>query len=130
MFARISPHQIAGCLLFLPATAVLAIWYVYLCTAPPPGLSVAEAALSQLRYSFSQENAHAWWFAWMIGLPIACTCLGVAYLLHAGRTRTGSIALVCCVIALAIATFFLNGFGLALLVAAPALSGYRGIRDR
>jgi hypothetical protein len=129
MIARIAPHQIAGWLLLLPAVACIAIWYVYLFVSPPSGLSALDGALGQLRYTFSEENSHAWWwFGWLIALPVACTCLALAYLQNVSRTRTGSIALFSMVVALALAAVLLTHFSMAFLIAGPAFWGYRAIR--
>jgi hypothetical protein len=127
MKLRPAPHAIAGWLLFVPALAAMGIWYIYLFVATPDNLSVWDSAIGQLRHTFSNENPQAWWFAWLVALPIACILFGVAYLKNLARTRALGVALLCCVVALAIATFALNGLGLALFVALPAWWGYRAL---
>jgi hypothetical protein len=127
MNLRLPPHAIAGWLLFVPALAVIGIWYIYLFVATPDKLTVWDSAIGQLRYTFSSENPQAWFFAWLVALPIVCVLLGVAYLKNLSRSRSVGITLLCGVIGLAVATFVLNDVGLAIFVAVPALWGYRAL---
>jgi hypothetical protein len=127
MNLRLAPHAIAGWLLFVPAVAVFGIWYIYLFVATPDNLTLWDSLGGQLRYTFSDENPQLWWFTWLVALPIACVLLGIAYLRNLAKVRSLGIALLCCVIALAIATFALNNIGLAIFVAVPALWGYRAL---
>jgi hypothetical protein len=127
MNLRLPPHAIAGWLLFVPALAVMGIWYIYLFVATPDKLTVWDSAIAQLRYTFSAENRQAWFFAWLVAMPIVCVLLGVAYLKNLSRSRSVGIALLCGVIGLAVATFVLNDVGLAIFVAVPALWGYRAL---
>jgi hypothetical protein len=128
MNLRLTPHAIAGCLLFVPALAAMGIWYIYLFVATPDNLGIFDSVVRQLRYTFSNENPHAWWFMWLAALPMACILLAVAYLTNLTRRRSIAIVLLGCVVALAVATFVLNDLGLAVFVAVPALWGYRALR--
>ena len=109
----------------LPAVLAGAIWFLILFAAMPPGHSVLDAALGQLSFTLSSANEHRWWFAWLVALPVACGLLAAAYLLNVSRSRIGGIALLSISVALAIASFALNHWSLAVLVALPAVWGYR-----
>lgn len=109
----------------LAAVLAGAIWFALLFVAMPPGQSVLDSALGQLRYTFSSANEQRWWFAWLAALPVACGLLAVAYLLNASRSRTGGIVLLSVSVALAIASFAFNDWTLAVFVALPIIWGYR-----
>ena len=111
----------------MPALAVLSIWYAYLFVAMPENLSVWDAAVAQLRYTFSDANPRAWWFAWLLALPALCVALALAYLFNAARTRNGRVFLLGAVIALAVAAVILNDLTIAVFVAIPAVWSYRAI---
>ena len=127
MNIRLAPHTVAGWLLFVPALAVMGIWFIYLFVAMPDNLTVWEGLLGQLRYTFSDENPQAWWFAWLVALPTLCAVFGLAYVLNLARSRGSKVALLGAIIALATATAFLNNVGLAALVAVPAIWGFLAI---
>jgi len=111
----------------VPAVLVAGIWYIYLFVAMPDNQTVWQSAVGQLRYTFSDANPQAWRFAWLVALPVSCLLLGIAYLLNVPRTRFGRLTLFVAAIALAVATFVLNDWDLAVFVALPALWGYRAI---
>jgi hypothetical protein len=111
----------------VPAILVAGIWYIYLFVAMPENQTVWQSVVGQLRHTFSDENPQAWWFVWLVALPVSCIVLSIAYLLNAARTRTSRLSLFVAAIALVIATFVLNDWDLALFVALPALWGYRAI---
>jgi hypothetical protein len=119
------PHVIAGSLFVLAAVLAGAIWFALLFVAMPPGQSALESALGQLRYTFSSANEQRWWFAWLAALPVACGLLAVAYLLNASRSKIGGIVLLSISVALAVASFALNDWSLAIFVALPTIWGYR-----
>lgn len=121
------PHVIAGSLFLLAAVLAGAIWFVLLFVAMPPGQSALDSALGQLRYAFSSANEQRWWFMWLAALPVACGLLAAAYLLNASQSRTGGIVLLSVSVALAIASFALNDWSLAVFVALPIIWGYRCI---
>jgi len=127
MRIRLAPHAVAGWLLFVPAAAILSIWYAYLFVAMPDNLGVWEAAVGQLQYTFSEANPRAWWFVWLLALPALCVALALAYLLNAAHTRNARVILLCAVLGLAVAAVFLNGLAIAMFIAVPALWGYRAI---
>jgi hypothetical protein len=124
---HLAPHAIAGWLYLVPVFFVAGIWFIYLFVAMPDNQTVWQSASSQLEQTFSNTNSHAWWFAWMVALPMACMLLALAYLRKVPRTRRGRITLFVIAIALAITTFLLNDWSVGVWVALPALWGYRAI---
>lgn len=127
MKLRFAPHTVAGWLYLVPALLVAGIWYIYLFVAMPDNQTVWQSVVGQLQQTFSDENPRCWWFAWLVALPVLCVLLGVAYLRNAARTRMGGLTLFGVAIALAIATFVLNDWDLAVFVALPVLWDYRAI---
>lgn len=127
MRLQLAPQAIAGWLYVVPVALVAGIWFIYLFVAMPENQTVWQSAIGQLGHTFSAANPQAWWFAWMIALPVACAVLAVAYLRKAPLSRGGRMVLFACAVALGIATFVLNDFGLGVFVALPALWGYRAI---
>ena len=127
MSLRLAPHVVAGWLLLVPVVAVLGIWFIYLFVAMPGNQTVWQSAVGQLQHTFSGENPQAWWFAWLVALPVLCIALAVAYLLNLARSRAGGISLFAGTVALAVATLLFTNWALAVFVAVPALWGYRAI---
>src|SRR6266446_6583330 len=122
---RLTPQVITGYLFLLAAVLAGAIWYIYLFVAVPTHISLSQSAIDLLRYTFSAENPQRLWFAWMAALPILCALLGAAYLMNGARTRKGWFILLSASVLLALASFALNDWGLAVFVALPILWGYR-----
>ena len=120
-----SPDKIAGLLLLLAALLVLAIWYILLFVAPIENMSVTESAISSLEYHFSQENPSRLWFVWLAALPLACTFLGIAYLLNFARSKSVATVLLALSAGLGIASFIFTNWALAFFVALPSYWGYR-----
>src|SRR5687768_1949005 len=116
---RRAPHVIAGWLLLVPAIAVAGIWYIYLFVAMPDNQTAWQSVVGQLRHTFSHENPQAWWFGWLVALPLLCIALAAAYLFNVTRTRTGALALFAGTVSLAAATLLLSNWALALFVALP-----------
>jgi hypothetical protein len=121
-----APSAIAGWLYLVPVVFVAGIWGIYLFVAMPENQTVWQSVMGQLQHTFSSANPQAWWFAWLVALPVICALLAIAYL-RKPRTRGGRISLFTIAVALGIATFVLNDFGIAVFVALPALWGYRAI---
>src|SRR5258706_12537241 len=122
---RLAPQAITGILFLLAAVLAGAVWYIYLFAAVPPNLSVLQSATGLLQYTFSSENPQRLWFAWMAALPLLCVALGLAYLMNGARTRKGWFILLSASVLLAIASFVLNDWGLAVFVALPIFWRYR-----
>ena len=120
-----APHVTAGLLFLLAAGFAGTIWFIYLFVATPSGHSFLDSVLGQLQFTFSVENKERWWFAWMAALPIACGLLGAAYLFNVPRFKPVGIVLLGLSIALAIASFTLNDWSLAIFVALPIAWAYR-----
>jgi hypothetical protein len=127
MRPKLAPHAIAGWLYLVPVALVAGIWFIYLFVAMPENQTAWQSVIGQLRHTFSDANPQAWWFAWMIALPVACAVLALVYLRGALRSRGSRTTLFACAVALGIATFALNDLGLAIFVALPILWGYRAI---
>jgi hypothetical protein len=127
MSIRGGPHVIAGWLFVNAALLVSGIWFMYLFVAMPTNQSIWASVVGQLQHTFSDENPQAWWFAWLAALPVICVALALAYLLNGPLTRRARLALFLISLALGIATFALNDWGLAIFVALPAIWGYRAI---
>jgi hypothetical protein len=125
MRLQLSAHATAGTLFLLAASFPAGIWFIYLFVAMPYPNSAFDSAMSQLQYTFSPENGDRLWFAWLAALPFACIALGVAYLLNVSRSRPAALIMLATSGALAVATFVLTAWPLALLVALPMAWGYR-----
>jgi hypothetical protein len=123
----LAPHKIAGWLYFVPALFIGGVWYIHLFVAMPEHLTAWQSVVEQMQYTFSPENPQAWWFAWLIALPVACVVLGVLYLSNFARARPFRIGLLGFAIALAAATFVLNDWSIALVVAIPVYWGYLAV---
>jgi hypothetical protein len=111
----------------VPAVFALGIWCIYLFVAMPDNQTVWQSVVGQLQHTFSDQNPQAWWFGWLVALPVFCIAFGFAYLLNIARTRVRGLALFAGTIALAVATFLLTNWALGVFVALPALWGYRAI---
>jgi hypothetical protein len=120
--------RIAGTLFFVPAVLVGAIWYIYLFSSSPPNRPLLDSALGQLRYTFAPEQSERWWFAWLLALPVFCVALGLAYLFRGAESKRGAIAMFVLSLALAVASFALSDWGLAIFVALPSIWGFRCVR--
>lgn len=103
-----SPAKIAGLLSLLSAVLVLAIWYILLFVAMPTRLSVTEAAIGALQYTFSVENPARWSFVWLATLPLLCAMIGSAYLLNLARSKVIAILLLASTIFLGLAVLAFN----------------------
>lgn len=120
--------RIAGALFLVPVVLVTAIWYIYLFVSPPPNQPLLDSALGQLRYTFAPEQPDRFWFAWLIALPVFCVALSLAYLFRGAESKRGAIALFSMSLALAVASFALTNWGLAIFVALPSIWGFRRVR--
>jgi len=127
MMLRVSPHIVAGWLFVLAAVLGGGIWFIYLFVAMPDNQSIWASVVGQLQHTFSDENPQIWWFTWLAALPVLCVALGLAYLLNGARTRKGGMALFGISVVLAIASFALNDWSLAIFVALPTVWGYRAV---
>ena len=125
MKARFAPRLFGGWLFLAPALLVAGIWYLHFLVPMPAKQAAWESVVGQLRHDF--ESPHAWWFTWLVALPALCILLSAAYFLNVARGRTGALVLFAATLALAVATFVLNDWGLAVFVALPAVWGYRAI---
>jgi hypothetical protein len=120
-----SPDKIAG-LLFIVATLLIsASWCIVLFFDTPPDMSPAESAIHSLEEMFAQGNPSRLWFVWFAFLPLACTVLGLAYLLDLARARTGAMVLFVLSVGLAATAFLFTQWALALCVALPCYWGFR-----
>lgn len=120
------PSRVTAGLLFLvPVVFVGAWWSIYLFAGVPSDKSILESAWGQLQYTFSPENERRWLFVWMAVLPVASVLLAGAYLLNVSRSKPGGMLLLGMSVALAVASFALNDFSLAVFVALPIYWGYR-----
>jgi hypothetical protein len=124
-----SPAKIAGVLCLLSAGLSLPFWYVLLFTATPSRLSVGQAALQQLRFSFSSEApARELLILWAL-LPIASLAIGAAYLGNAARNRGVAIGLVVASAAIALAVLAMAGWSEAIFFALPVFFGAKCVRS-
>ena len=122
MSTRVHPGTVAGLLSLLAALLVGSIWYIYLFVARERA-----APFEALGYAFSPSNEARWWFIYLALLCLCSAAVGIAYLLNAGRCRSGALLLLAMVVALGISAFALVNWWLALFVALPAIWGYRCI---
>src|SRR5437667_12157384 len=105
-----SPAKIAGVLCLLSAALTLPFWYALLFTATPAHLSLGQAALQQLQFSFSsQAPGRSLLILWAL-VPVVSVGIGVAYLQNSARSRSVAICLVAASTAIALAVLILVGW--------------------
>jgi len=123
-----SPAKIAGALCLLSAALTLPFWYILLFTATPVHLSLGQAALQQLQFSFSSEApGRSLLILWAM-VPIASVGIEAAYLQNAARNRSVAICLVVASTAIALAVLTLVGWAEAIFFALPVFFGAKCVR--
>jgi hypothetical protein len=65
--------------LALAAAVPLGSWGIFLFVAPSAGMTLADSAVAQLRYSLSSESPSQWWFVLWAALPWVLLVLAVAH---------------------------------------------------
>lgn len=73
-----TPSTIAAVFFALAAVVPLVSWGILLFVAPPPGLTLVEAAIAQLQFSLSADSPKQWWFVLWALLPWLLLVLAVA----------------------------------------------------
>jgi hypothetical protein len=120
-----SENKTVGALYLLPAFAVVGIWYALLFVGNP----IARTPIDAVSYFLSDQTNEAVWFRWMlVGFPLLCLSLSIAYFSRIPRVRVGALVLFCAGILLALAAWGTVNPGLAGLVSAPLLFACKEVR--
>ena len=127
MQTRLLPDRIAGILFLISAVLFAGVWYTFLFVATPDCISIAESAMSDLRYIFSIENDSLALFVWLAASPVICAILSGLYLVGVARNRVRAKFLFLITVLLTATTLCMINYHLALVVALPGIWGYRAI---
>jgi hypothetical protein len=122
---RLGANTKAALLYVLPALAVFGVWFILLFV----GNSSAVTPASTLAFVLT-ESPSPLWFRWLLVLPVLCAALAIAYLSRLTRTRVGSIALLCCGVALAGVAWLTVSAEIALFVSLPVLYGFVVVKEQ
>jgi len=125
-FAKFNSSDAAiGYLYLLNALLYVGIWFVYLFAAQPENISVLDAVLEQLTYSFSEANSNRWFFVWIALAPAFCCLLSIAYLFQGVRSPNGALKLLVAGVAVGVATVILGKVEFAIFISVPIVLGWR-----
>ena len=120
-----NPDKLAGIFFFISVMPVLLVWIGFLFVGNTSNSPLTSFALDQVSYVFSEENPTRLWFMWFAVLPLACTILGIAYLLGVANNRRLAIAMLVVAIFLAGLSFVLCDWTIAVFVTAATFWSLR-----
>jgi hypothetical protein len=119
-----SANKTAGLIYLASAFAVFGIWCVLLFVDTPP----SDATLDTVSYFLSDKTENPLWFRWtLVGFPLLCMALSIAYFLCSSQARVGPLILFCSGLLLAMAAWGTIDFGIAGLVSTPLVITFKDV---
>jgi cytochrome bd-type quinol oxidase subunit 2 len=73
------PSTLASLSYFVAAAIPVGAWAIMLLVATPEGLSVSQAVVEQLQYTFAADNSDRWWFITWALAPVVLLLLSASY---------------------------------------------------
>ena len=114
----------AGLLYFLPALAILGVWYEILFVGNPPGITPSGTLRALLSDDFKGP-----WLRWFAVLPVLCLGLAGVYLSGVPKTRKWAIILAALGTCLAAAAWLTVQPSVSVLVTLPLVYGFLSLRS-
>lgn len=123
-----SPPTWAASLLALAALLPIGTWLILLFVAQTPAMSVIDAALQTVEFTFAEQNQNRLWFVWWGALPVVLLLLAAAYFSRISRRASGAKALFGASVLVALtALYFAPAF--LIVLAFPLYFGFVCIRQ-